>query len=74
MNYIEENFCMFEPSEVKMLAMHATDLYFQNMSQELKKDLLADPIKYTTMYAKIYSSTINEIESNNEFSKTRHSK
>ena len=71
MNY-EESSCIFEPSEVKMLAMHATDLYFQNMSEELRQSLMNNPIKYTTMYAEIYMNTIKEIQSNKLFREDRH--
>ena len=67
----DDTFCIFEPGEVKELALHATDLYFQNMSQELRDSLMKDPIKYTTLYANIYIETIREIESNRLFKETK---
>lgn len=67
-----EKYNVFEPSEVKMLALHATDLYFANMSEEEKRLLMSDPIKYTTMYAKIYKDTIENIRTSDEFQVTRY--
>ena len=67
-----EKYNVFEPSEVKMLALRATVLYFNNMSEETKKKLMEDPIKYTTMFAKIYRDTIEKIRNDAEFLDVRY--
>jgi hypothetical protein len=66
-NIKDDDYCIFDPSEIRELAMHATDLYFANLSDEMKRALSANPVKFTTFYAKIYADTIKSIEEDDTF-------
>ncbi len=70
-NY-DDTYCIFDPSEIRTIAMHATDLYFANMSVEEKQKLTANPVKFTTLYAKIYADTIKMLEEDMAFREVRH--
>ena len=67
MNNLEDTYCIFDPSEIRLLAMHATDLYFANLTEEERRILFTSPIEFTTYYAKIYADTVKRIEEDMTF-------
>ena len=69
-----DKYNIFEPSELRELALHATDVYFANMSEDAKKKLMDDPVKYTMAFAILYRDTLKALATNDEFLESRNRK